>query len=624
MKRIDDQDQIDEMRKRLYDRGAAVEETVRHQLSDIKVDVSRDWASSAPTEESSLATEPAKPKRHYRSFLLIGSLLIFIFVATFSALFYMYGGNQISNDNIQIVFEGPSTIGGGQELSLQVAVSNQNTVPIEAATLILTYPSGTRSSGDIPRNLFEERIPIADVEPGSVKNIPISVVIFGEENTEKQIEATIEYRVDGSNGVFYKDADALSFRITSSPLALRIDNIEKVASGQLVDITMTAVSNAPTTLNNVLITASYPNGFTYESSNPVPIFGQNVWRIDELEPKGSQSITIQGIVSGLTEESFRINFNAGPANPDNQYLVGATLAEGWADYVIERPFIDIAINVAGQGSRDVVLSQGAPSTVEVLITNTLDETVYDMVVEVVPEGNALNEDSISSSGFYDSNTKTVRWESSNDSSFAQILPGSSRSLAFSVVPGNVRTTASYDLVVNVYARRVAESSAQESLIGTTIAGAKYSSTVVLGSQASLQSGPVPPEVGETTTYLMTIVAEAGANDVTGGIVETSLPIYVNWLDEYDVQGEVVYNSVSKQLQWTIGDIPSGQRKELTFPVSIRPSLSQVRSSPVLINKQSLRVNDRFTGALLQDSVPAVRTTLSTEQGYAADSGAVIR
>jgi len=624
MKQIDDTDQIDDMRKRLYDRGSNVEETVRHQLSDTKIDVARDWVPKATPEEDA-AEEPAQPKRRYRTFFLVGSLLIFIFTATISGLYLMYGGSQISSDNIQIVFDGPSVIGGGQELALQVAVSNQNSIPIEAAVLILRYPSGTRSSGDMPRNLFEERIQIDNIQPGTVRNIPINVIIFGEENTEKQIEATIEYRVDGSNGVFYKDAQALAFRINSSPLALRIDTIEKVASGQLVDITMTAVSNAPTTLTDVLITASYPNGFTYESSSPVPIFGQNVWRIDELKPNGSQSITIRGIVSGQTEETLRVNFTAGPANPDNQFLVGATLAEGWADYMIERPFIDIAIDIQGRGSTNVVLAEGEISTVDIDITNTLDETVYDMVVEVVPKGNALNEDSIRSlGGFFDSNTETVRWEPSNNSSFSEILPGSSRSLSFSVVPGSVRTTASYDLVVNVYARRVAESSAQETLIGTTKAEAKYSSNITLGSQASLQAGPVPPQVGQITTYTMTVVAEAGANDVTGGVVETSLPVYVNWLNEYDAQGEVVYNSVSKQLRWVVGDISSGQRKELVFPVSIQPSISQVRSSPVLINGQTLRANDRFTSALLQDSATAVTTRLSSEQGYSESDGEVIR
>jgi hypothetical protein len=123
---------------------------------------------------------------------------------------------------------------------------------------------------------------------------------------------------------------------------------------------------------------------------------------------------------------------------------------------------------------------------------------------------------------------------------------------------------------------------------------------------------------------VTLVAEAGANDMNNVLVNTSLPVYVNWLDEYDTQGAVVYNTVSKQLEWTVGDITSGQRKQLSFQVSILPSTSQVRDIPTLINRQTLRANDRFTGELLQDSASPVTTELSTEAGFTEGNGRVVR
>lgn len=647
MKNLHTQEQIDEMRKRLYDRGSDVETNVRHQLSDTQIDVSRDWATKSPqrsnttdlrsgietsSENQTEAEESEdKPKRQYRRFILIGSLLIFIFVAGISSLFLYFGGNQISSDNIQINVVGPSQIGGGEVVPLQISISNQNSVVIESVTLILKYPVGTRSVGDSPRNLFEERIPMEDIAPGEVKNIPVRIAIFGEENAERAVEATIEYRVNGSSGMFYKDAKPLAVRISSSPLVLRVESVEKVASGQLIDVTLTAVSNASSPLHDLLITASYPNGFTYETSNPEPVYGQNVWRIDELLPEQSVTIKLQGIVSGLTEETFRINFDVGPSNPDNQYLVGAILADARADFIIERPFIDVAIAINGDKDRSVIIPEGQKSVVDVNITNTLDEAVYDMTVEVVPGGNALTENSISSiGGFYDSNSGTVRWEVANNASFERVLPGDSRSLKFEVIPAKNLTTASFDLVVNVYARRVAESSALETLIGTIRAEAKYSSSVNIASQVSrnsgqyTDSGPIPPKVGETTTYTLTLIAEAGANDMTNTIVETSLPLYVSWLDAYNAEGTVTYNSVSKKIQWAIGEIPSGQRKELTFQVSVLPSTSQMGFSPILLNGQQVRANDRFSGELLQDEAPAVTTELSTEMGFKKYNGVVER
>lgn len=639
---------MSDMRKRLYERGADFAASDRHELTDTKVDVSRNWGGQPEPEagttdlrrslpadtQADTAQQPAtakKPRRHYRSFILLGSFLIFLFITLASSAYIYFGGNQISSENIQLNISGQSTLGGGEVMSLQIALANNNPVPIESATLILKYPTGTRSVGDAPRNLYEERIPLEDIAPGNSKSLPVEVAIFGEENAEKEISATLEYRTNGSNGTFYKDSAPFMFRISSSPVVLSIASVNKVASGQLVDVTVTAVSNASTPLNDILITAEYPNGFKYESASQAPIFGQNVWRIDQLLPEEKESITIKGIVTGLTQESLQIKFAAGPPNPENKYSINAALADARAEFTIERPFIDVAVAIAGQTEGVAVLSQDKDTTVKVDIINTLDETVYDMVVEVVPEGNALDENSVrGNKGFYDSNTNSVRWEVANNPSFSEINPGDKRTLEFIVYQGEQKTTSAFDLTVNVYARRVAESSAAELLVGTMTREGKYSSSVTLGSQAGRNvgrfgdAGPVPPQVGETTTYTLTLVAQAGANNMNNAVVNTALPVYVNWLDAYEAEGKVTYNTVSKKLEWAIGDITSGQRKELNFQVSIQPSTSQVGKTPVLLNQQRMKANDQFTGELLQDTSTPVLSELSAEAGFAEDNGRVVR
>jgi hypothetical protein len=648
MKEEYSQEHINEMRKRLYERGANFNTADRHALTDTKIDVSRNWGGQEIPEKNTtdlrnslqadtsadVIIEPAKESktnRRYRSIILLGSFIIFLVITLASSAYIYLGGNQISSDNIQLTVSGPSLLGGGEVISLQVGITNNNSVPIESATLILKYPSGTRSVGDSPRNLFEERIMLDDIAPGDTQSIPVRVAIFGEENSEKEITGTLEYRIGGSNGTFYKDSEPLAFRISSSPLVLSIDSVKKVASGQLVDVTITAASNASSPLTDMLITAEYPNGFDYQSASQEPVYGENVWRIDDLLPEEKESITIRGVIGGLTEESLQINFVAGPADPDNQYAISSPLADTRAEFTIERPFIDVAIAIEDQTSGVVIIPQDETANVKIDIINTLDESVYDMVVEVVPRGNALDENSIKgNSGFFDSNTNSVRWEVANNPSFSTVNPGSKRSLNFTITQGDTKTTSAFDLLINVYARRVAESSAAEQLIGTVTREGKYSSSVALGSQVGRNvgrfgdAGPIPPEVEEVTTYTVTLVAEAGANDMVDAKVNTSLPVYVDWLDEYDAEGQIIYNPVSKKLEWNVGDITSGQRKELIFQVSIQPSSSQFQSSPVLVNQQRIQANDRFTSELLQDTAPPVTTELSTEAGFEEDNGVVIR
>jgi Domain of unknown function DUF11 len=623
MSGIKDQEHIDELRKRLYARGPDTSVVERHQLTDEAVSVARSWSPPVQVASNEDIVIEGTPKRNYRKFVLLGSLLIFFLVSALSSAYFLLGGNRISGDNISLALSGGATVGGSETYSFQASVTNQNDVAVESAALVLKYPSGSRSTGEPAKNIFEERIDVGTLNPGEAKNIPLQVAIFGKENDEKQIEASFEYKIIKSDGTFYKVAEPLRFRITSSPIILQVSSIGKVAAGQSVEVVLTVKSNSSKPLKDILVSASYPNGFSFKQSKPDPIYNQNTWKIDELLPEQSQKITLTGTITGLTEEKFAINFSAGAAQTDNQYIVGSVLAEAQTEFSIESPFIAVDIAIDGDSDRSVVLEEGGPSGVEINIKNTLEESVYDLVVEVVPGGNALETASIQSqSGYYDSNKQVVRWDVANNPNFVQVLPGASRSLGFTILPNENKTTAAFDLTVNVYARRIAEQSAQEQLIGTVTAEAKYASAASLSNQGNHVLGPIPPTVGQVTTYLVTLVAEAGGNDITNATINTSLPTYVEWQNEYSGPGTLDYNTVSKQIEWKAGDIKANTKKELTFSISILPSVSQVGTVPVLVNRQTLRAIDRFTNTPLTANANRIDAELSTQAGYEEGNGRV--
>jgi len=96
------------------------------------------------------------------------------------------------------------------------------------------------------------------------------------------------------------------------------------------------------------------------------------------------------------------------------------------------------------------------------------------------------------------------------------------------------------------------------------------------------------------------------------------------MDSMQGDGDLIYNDVSKQLEWRAGNILSGARKEISFQVAITPSTSQVGSTPILLRTQSLRASDRFTDERLQGEAESLNTELSTEFGFAEENGKVQR
>lgn len=651
---IRDQKNIEELRKRLYDRGGLDGlPASRHKLTNVNEDVSRGWAgvssfpNAAPspepviTENQIQATAPQvvedlleevvleNKSRPYRKFVLLGSIGLFVLVALVSSVYLFFGANQISAKNVSINVGAPFSLAAGEVLPLQISISNQNSVPIESATLIINYPAGTKTNDDQLKDLYESRIPVDNISPGEAINIPVSVILFGEENDEKEIKVVVEYRVTGSNGTFFKEAEPIKIKINSSPLVIRVNSIEKVSSGQEFEIKITVQSNTASPQRNILVSASYPNTFSFIKSDPEPSYGQNGWLISEIKPESSTVITLRGRVNGLADEVSEIQLTAGTPKSDNQFIMGSVMTKVKTSYAIERPFIDVSVIVNQDSDGKVDLASNEEADVTVLVKNTLNDTVYDMRVEVSPKGNLIRDNQLQiQTGLYDSSSKTIRWEVSGMSSLAEVKPGETREFKFLVKPDVNQNTASFDISTNVFARRVGEARAAEEMVGTALAEVKYSSEITLQAQVGhsdgifTDTGPIPPVADETTSYTITFEVKSGSNDATNMVMTTTLPQYVNWLEKYNGDGQVEYNPVAKQLKWKVGNLESKTAKQLQVQVSLLPSVTQVGRTLTIVGNQELTATDRFTGATLKAQNSALQNELSTEAGFQSGNGKV--
>lgn len=660
MSGIKDQQNIEELRKRLYERNFSTEAlaTKRHQLSRPTIDVSRGWgnpqatvdvladnpititsseegvAVGLPAVDTAVSTAASKETssqgRSYRWYIVLASIVVFVITAAVSSVYLFFGANQISGRNISIDVQAPGTLAAGEKATLQVNIANQNSVPIESATLIVNYPSGTKTADETTKDLFEARLPIEAIASGQARTIPVSAVLFGEENDEKEIKVSIEYRVQGSNSTFFKEASPSIVKIISSPVVVRVTAVEKVASGQELEIKLAVQSNASVVQRNLLIKANFPNSFAYLNADPEPAYGENEWFIKELAPESVAHITLRGRVSGVAGETAEVQFEAGTPRSDNQFMMGSVLAKAKTSYEIESAFLAVVAEINGDTDGQVVVSSGVESIIKVRVTNTLEEPIYDLRVEVIPAGNLIRDTLLEvPEGYYDATTKTIRYEVSGDAALAEVLPGEAREFSFIVRPDVGQATGAFSISTKVFARRVREADTAEELIGTTVAEAKYSSLIQSRAEVGYSNtqftdeGPIPPVANTTTTYTLTFEVEAGVNDLTGATLTTTLPQHVAWLDVYEGVGQVEFNPVAKQIRWNIGTLSAAHREQLRVQVGLLPSIKQVGTTPTLVGSQEFKATDRFTGENLRVTSPALRNELSVEAGFPEGNGRVV-
>ena len=623
--------QLDTLRERLYSRGEEPREHKRVALSEEEIPIApKSWdvpppPPKPPTTGPSVIEEevplpppvPPATKRKYRKTLVLIGLAFFMISVALSSLYILLGRNMVSGSNISVGITGPFTIGGGEVMSMQVGITNQNSVPIEYATLIIEYPPGTRSAEGESRELKQVRENLPNINAGETISVPIKARIFGEENQEANIKVSVEYRVSGSNATFYKEAEPLRFKIGSAPIVLSVVAENSISSGQETTIKLTVKSNSPTPLNDILVRADYPAGFEFRSSNPQPVSGRNVWLIKEIAPEGSATLDITGVVVGSKDEKRNIKFSAGVAGERDPNTLGSILAMTDTEFSIEEPFLTFDVTVGGSRDQTVTIAEGSQATVSVEMTNNSDNIVYDGVVEVLLSGNALADTQVNATGgYYNSNTRTIRFDVSSQPRLERIEPGATERFSFSLRPSaSGLQTPQLQLEVKATGRRVSESSAREEISGTIKRTIRMESKVAAEARVvDVVSGPVPPVVGRSTGYRIEWRVMGGNNNLSGAVVTATLPTYVDWSGSTAGTGTWSYNPSTRVVEWRVGTVAAGGTVAGTFGVSILPSSSQIGRTPTLVEGASLRADDSFTNSVLRASGGSVSTEIQGQQG----------
>lgn len=647
--------EISELRQRLYSRTESPQPRKRHSLVDEQSQRSSNSQNQEdkleqlhePEEvkEESPVVEEIKPivthntepmptsnrRSSFRKAVIIFGVTFFVVAVGIASAFLFWGNNNFSGNNISIKTTGPISVGGGEEFPFEITIANQNAAPIREASLFIEYPNGTKSAIETNQDLPLEHMKIETIGANELVKIPLRAVMYGEEDEELEIKARIEYRVEGSNATFEKKSDPLIFKISTSPVVITFNSVDRISSGQEFEMILKVRSNSPSELKNILVKTTYPSGFDFVSSDPDTVSGEDTWGIDVLEPNEEKTLTIKGILTGGENEVRSFDAIAGVANDRDVNTIASQLAAAHREVTIEQPFLDVRMSINSSSDNTVVVNEAQAAYVNVEFTNTLETALYDGKIIIEMGGNALDEFNLREvSGFYDSNNNTITWDGASDKFLEEILPGESVAVRFFLDPKrNIGRAPEITLDVTFNGeRRIFSSDVPENLTGIVSRTIKYESVPEIDSEVLYSNGPfantgpIPPIAEMVTQYTYEISVDSGVNDITDAELTAVIPPYVSWLDLYQGDGVASYNATTRTMKWDIGNMDSNENKTLYIQVSLRPSLSQVGSRPTLLESQRLKATDRFTGTTIRVDNAALTTTLFSEDDKDLQDGRV--
>lgn len=633
---------IDRLNDRLYSRTRYRDPLdKRNPVKEIELpEVVEDWQT--PKLDEMLKHERVPPKVGlFMKKIFIFALLFFAVAVGISGFIFMGGANLVSSKNVNIDVLGPTMVSAGDILELGVTVSNKNNADLEFTNLSIQYPQGSRNPDNTAESLTYTKDSLGVIGAGTEIAHNVRVAILGSTGEIKEVKLSVEYKVKGSNATFYKDK-IFEVVIGNSPIVLTVENPQSVISGEPFTTKISVALNTTEVLKNVILKVEYPHGYSAIDSSQEPAGEDNVWFLGDLTPGSKKTISIRGQLTGEDREERTFRFYVGVSdslNTDNNLKI--VIVSMLNTVAIERPSIGLNVSLNGENVPVYIAPVARTVRASIRFTNNLSDKLLNPHLEVTISGSALDKLSVhpGEGGVYNSGNSKVIWDPKNNLGLSELAPGENGqvSLDFSSLPGMFLPRGNDDITLSFLMTGVPVNTVEQ---GTILAKdtriVKISSQVNFSAKAlrSLgpfsNSGPVPPIVGESTTYSIIFSVGNTRGDLIDAKVTAKLGQGVSWLGASSFASEdISYDSLANTVTWNLGTLASdtgfsSAPRELAFQVALAPLLSQIGTAPNLITGVTFSGRDTVTSELITVGGSSLTTRLTNDPAFIQGDDIVVK
>lgn len=584
--------------------------------------------------------KPTPRKRYIRMGLaiIIGIIVIFATIAFFRGWFSF----SFSKDRVELRIDAPTEISSGEEVEFAIHYKNNNQVALNDVRLIIDYP---QDAYDVEGNeLTQEIFELDRILPEEEGVEDFKARLTGEEASIKSFTIRLNYQPENISSHF---ENFVSFKISISSVLIGIYLTvpQKAISGEEVSYSLDYINNSDQDFSDLKIELDYPSGFSFKTAEPQPASQpekNNIWQLKELKKSERATIKISGILEGVEGENKALKASIGRI--ENDKFLKYSQASSTTQISASPLLISLSLN---NETEETNVNLGEKLRYKIWFRNNTDIALSQLVLKVYLDGELFNPRTLNlgERGFFDSLNNVIIWSAAGVSSLALLPPGDSGEVIFSL--GLFKSFLIEDfndrnLKISVRAELETFNAPPqfnlERLKIEKILTSKVNSQAVLRAKgyynettSSINNfGPIPPRVNETTAYTIHWQVTNTFNDLENVQVTAVLPQGIEWRDVYTVNREgteLKYNERIKQIVWKINKIPAATGflipvYELVFQVVLRPSITQIGATPVLIDESSLEGTDAFTGEILESFSSAVATDLPDDLSVDRGEGRV--
>jgi len=545
-------------------------------------------------------------RRKFVTFLILLAALV-------GVLGYWYWQKNIySKEILKLEILGPETVELAKDFEYIVKYKNNGTVRLEEARLIFEYPKQALLEDKKP--LWQE-IPLEDIYPGEERTLSFKARLLAKEGETLIAKANLSYRPKNLKAR-YESTTTFTITIGPVPLTFEFDLPSKIESGKNFNFRINYFSNLDYLLTDLRAQIEYPSGFEFITSAPKSL-EKNEWLIPILNKSQGGRIEISGKLSGEVGEAKIFRAKLGIFK-EGEFILLKEITKGLE---IIKPSIYLRQEI--NGNPQYVALPGQWLHYEIYFKNIGDDDLNNLFMVNKLEGDAFDFQTIKSDlGSFQPGDDSVIFDWRQVSKLQYLVPMEEGKVDFWI-----KLKDDLGMVKNpVLRNKVFISQVKEEFM------TKISSKLELVQKGYFQdevfgnSGPIPPKVGQTTTYTIIWQVKNYYSVVKDVKVKATLPkgveLFPGKIFPEEEASKFAFDSQSREIVWSVGDLEVGRAADIAFQIAFTPSEVDRGKTPVIIGEAKITGEDSWTDRIIEFFSKSINTTLPDDETITEEMGKV--
>ncbi len=578
----------------------------------------------------------------FLNFLFVGLILI---VLSLGAYYYIYNSGTDSTA-VDLIIESKEKVNANEEFVYKLKYRNLSSVALTNVRVNVNYPEDFVFQEADPAPTEDKNVwNLGRISPRDWGEINIKGKMIGKQRSSGMLFAEMDYTPENFSSEFKKEA-SFSTSIKGVGFSADFNYPTSVLVGEENEILITLDSHEDNFFDRFEMEFEKdPNvrilGLEKEDGSEISLeeTPDASWIISNFGQE--EELTLKYKVVEKKTDNENMNFKFSYTGEDGEKII---FFEKSLEFEAMKSDLNLTLIVNGSQKNEPV-DFGQTLNYSIVYSNRGEAAMGDVVIMAVLESDFLDWTTLENPDKGRERGNTITWTKDEIPSLEKIEIGDEGAIDFSIDVASFRESdlggafeiksfAQYDIGslerpgdISTSTEEI-EDDKSNTIINEINSDLSLDEEVRYFNEDNMPvgTGPLPPQVGEETTFKVYWTLNNNLHELNDLQVEMELPDYVEWDEKNRTSvGSVAYNKADHKVVWQIGRLPiTVYRADAEFSISISPEEGDKNKVIVLTDGSVVSAKDVDTGARIEEETIPKTTKLEDDDIASMSSDGRVR